>query len=241
MSGSYGQLSDTRSRLTRIFLAAGLPLFWLACILLSGLDVPTFLSLAREDGAIENLQALVLVAGCLVSGAVSWELFRQNQKQWAFFYALISLGLLFLAGEEISWGQRMFGVATPDWFRRYNKQRETNVHNLKLIVFEMAQLCNVLPFLLIVVSAASAKIAPQTRERWRAGLWMPPPIFIPAWICCAFYRATRIYHDPSHLGTIPYSRIQSRLQEPVELILYIGGLAFVIMVLARVSRVRKIA
>jgi len=32
--------------------------------------------------------------------------------------------------EEISWGQRVFGIETPQWFLKHNKQGEINVHNL---------------------------------------------------------------------------------------------------------------
>lgn len=42
-------------------------------------------------------------------------------------------GLLFLlvALEEISWGQRIFGVETPDFLTSRNLQKETNLHNLE--------------------------------------------------------------------------------------------------------------
>ena len=44
----------------------------------------------------------------------------------------LALGLLsaFGAIEEISWGQRVFGWESPDWFLRHNAQGETNIHNL---------------------------------------------------------------------------------------------------------------
>ena len=38
--------------------------------------------------------------------------------------------LLFIAGEEISWGQRIFGYPTPDWIAERNLQEEFNLHNL---------------------------------------------------------------------------------------------------------------
>ena len=240
MARSYGALPDTRSKLIKVFLVAGLPLFWLVSILLSQLDASTFYDLNAEDGPIENLQVLVLLAACLVSGAILWNLLRQNQRGWAFFYALVCLGLFFLAGEEISWGQRIFGAATPDWFLQYNQQREISVHNLRVITNVMQRSADVVAVLLVIISAASVRIRPATRERWCAGLWMPPPIFIPAWLCFASYRGARIYHAISHL-TKRVPPILSRLQEPAELILYIGALAFVVMVLMQVRRVPKSA
>lgn len=45
---------------------------------------------------------------------------------------LLLLGLLCLVcfGEEISWGQRIFGWQTPDTIKELNVQQETNIHNL---------------------------------------------------------------------------------------------------------------
>jgi hypothetical protein len=44
----------------------------------------------------------------------------------------IFYGLLFFlgAGEEVSWGQRIFGWESGEFFMENNKQMETNFHNL---------------------------------------------------------------------------------------------------------------
>jgi hypothetical protein len=44
-------------------------------------------------------------------------------------YGLALLSLL-AAGEEISWGQRLFGFETSESMRQLNYQNETNLHNL---------------------------------------------------------------------------------------------------------------
>ena len=45
------------------------------------------------------------------------------------------LGLLFfvLVGEEISWGQRIFGFATPEGMEEKNIQGEFNLHNMDFL------------------------------------------------------------------------------------------------------------
>ncbi len=45
---------------------------------------------------------------------------------------LILAGFMFLfgAGEEISWGQRIFNIETPEFFKKHNAQKEMNLHNL---------------------------------------------------------------------------------------------------------------
>ena len=45
---------------------------------------------------------------------------------------LFSIIFFFGFGEEISWGQRIFNVETPDFFIENNLQSETNIHNLMI-------------------------------------------------------------------------------------------------------------
>ena len=43
---------------------------------------------------------------------------------------LVGVGLFLVGMEEISWGQRMFGVAPPAFFHDNSRQDEINIHNL---------------------------------------------------------------------------------------------------------------
>ncbi|MBU4263084.1 MAG: tetratricopeptide repeat protein [Proteobacteria bacterium] len=51
-----------------------------------------------------------------------------KSRFWLFFAAL-ALACFYVTGEEISWGQRLFNIATPDFFGSHNLQQETNLHN----------------------------------------------------------------------------------------------------------------
>lgn len=46
------------------------------------------------------------------------------------FYLLLGLIYIFCCGEEISWGQQIFGWETTEIFQKDNAQQETNIHNL---------------------------------------------------------------------------------------------------------------
>ena len=58
-------------------------------------------------------------------------------------YVLGGMAMVFAAGEEISWGQRIFGFATPDWLMRLNDQEEFNVHNIVNGLFDIIYLFGV--------------------------------------------------------------------------------------------------
>ncbi len=50
------------------------------------------------------------------------------------------LVMVFVAGEEISWGQRLIGFATPDALMDINAQEEFNLHNIDTDLFYLIQL-----------------------------------------------------------------------------------------------------
>lgn len=57
--------------------------------------------------------------------------FDRKTKRNIWFLALAVLMFVYF-GEEISWGQRIFGWETPAALKELNAQRETNIHNLWL-------------------------------------------------------------------------------------------------------------
>jgi hypothetical protein len=60
----------------------------------------------------------------------------RRHRHWSFLgvTGFVTFICFFGMGEEISWGQRIFNVETPEYFLTYNKQAETGLHNL---VFEV--------------------------------------------------------------------------------------------------------
>ena len=89
--------------------------------------------LTEEDYWVEYLTAVwFLLAGFLLLGTAWREpsLFRRC------VYLLGGMAMVFAAGEEISWGQRIFGFATPDFLLPLNHQKEFNVHNIISGTFE---------------------------------------------------------------------------------------------------------
>jgi len=83
-----------------------------------------------EDGWIEWITVFALAAGAVL---FLKRAFTLTDKPWVFFrLACFGAGLLLIfgAGEEISWGQRLFGLEAPDIIKDHNKQSELTLHNL---------------------------------------------------------------------------------------------------------------
>ena len=85
-----------------------------------------------EDGIVEWLTVGGLLAGSLVCFNRFIALFKK--KNWWFLVVTFVLGILLFiaAGEEISWGQRILGIKSSEYFLKNNAQGETNIHNLVL-------------------------------------------------------------------------------------------------------------
>jgi len=84
--------------------------------------------LLREDGPIEYLTALLFLAAAALAAAHARA--RSRAGQGTLLAWLAAAALLWLGGEEISWGQRLFGWDTPPAIMAVNTHEETNIHNM---------------------------------------------------------------------------------------------------------------
>lgn len=118
---------------------------------------------AVEDGPVEWATAVALF---VAAGVSAWTAFRPGGgRHWLHRATWIGLTLVcfFAAGEEISWGQRLLGVASPEFFLQHNAQRETNLHNLVVGGVKVNKL--VFSQLMIVVAAAFLLGLPALHRR----------------------------------------------------------------------------
>lgn len=83
-----------------------------------------------EDGEIEYATVALLLTSCTLV-VIRWLRLHRDRS---FRFTLVSLAIVtssfFIAGEELSWGQRIFELETTDYFKENNAQEELNLHNL---------------------------------------------------------------------------------------------------------------
>jgi hypothetical protein len=92
----------------------------------------------REDGLIEMSTALTFLCCAAVSAILAIRFLNRRHCiisnasiGWrAGWHGLLALFFFMCFGEEISWGQRIFGWETIEFFRTINVQNENNLHNL---------------------------------------------------------------------------------------------------------------
>ncbi len=83
-----------------------------------------------EDGPIEYGTAIGLLLSCFILTWRVTSMARFGRYASAALLGVYALAFFFGAGEEISWGQRIFGWQTGEFFMEHNRQLETTFHNL---------------------------------------------------------------------------------------------------------------
>ncbi|MCP3979569.1 MAG: hypothetical protein GY716_09605 [bacterium] len=115
---------------------------------------PTFLG---ELGIIENVTFVAIVVG-IVAALRLLVVVRPKDPKILAFVVLMTLGSIYYAGEEISWGQHFFGFGTPEGWSEINRQQETNLHNT-------SPLFDKLPRLLFTIAAAVGGVIIPLKRR----------------------------------------------------------------------------
>lgn len=165
-------------------LAWGLPI--LAIIFLAiQLIFPEFgqLLVRKEDWPFFR-NAIFVKCACQLVGMIAFIITAINYGKNRHFLAmstaiLIALVLFVMAGEELSWGQRIFGWSTSELFNA-NAQGETNLHNFATQEFQ-----NTLYFggwLLLIGFAffrnCLAKLINHLKPFKYLQSWLPPMVFV---------------------------------------------------------------
>ena len=111
--------------------------------LLLGWALSTRPDLFDEDGLVENVQVALLAAATLLFAAVAGKAAHRGDRPVTVLVVCMALVCLTVTGEELSWGQRIFGWSTPEAWVTHNYQGETNLHN----TFDIFLLTRYLPLL----------------------------------------------------------------------------------------------
>jgi len=108
------------------------PIFFISVLVFNKIifgpgNISYFMFLA-EDGPIEYSTSIFYFLSSVFSILVAINFLKVKKKTLALLYILLSSGLFFMGAEEISWGQRILLVDTPEFFAD-NLQNEITFHN----------------------------------------------------------------------------------------------------------------
>lgn len=83
-----------------------------------------------EDGFVENGTAIMLFCTVILLIYKLLKFYNVKSIFWKIGILVFTTWFIFGAGEEISWGQRIFHYQPSEFFIEHNAQKEENLHNL---------------------------------------------------------------------------------------------------------------
>ena len=153
-----------------------------------------------EDHPVEWAEFAFLVFACLAAGCAAVRLARSGRYRLAVLLVLVAVGCLGLAGEEISWGERVFSLGVPAELAAANKQHELNVHNLVLGPISFNTISQVVDLTLGTGGLALA-LAARPRRSLFGSTWLwevaPPLIAAPGFALAVLYQVFMLITDTS--------------------------------------------
>jgi hypothetical protein len=85
--------------------------------------------ITNEDHIVEWLTIICLILAGIFSFMIAIRQRNQlDRKFW--FYLIFALACVIFALEEMSWGQRIFNIQSPEFFLENSDQQEINIHNV---------------------------------------------------------------------------------------------------------------
>jgi hypothetical protein len=181
-------------------------------ILLWFADRSVLTSSGLEDAFAENLTAvlyfmafLLTLSACVASRSGRMYFFGWDTSG-SIWLLLLAVFFFVCFGEEVSWGQRIFGWATPETWKEVNGHSETNLHNiLDNAKVDAGRLLTLIALSYGVLLPILDRFSERARRfiAW-SGVPVPPletaGLFVIVFVA---YRALRLYYPDT---TAPYAK-----------------------------------
>ncbi|MEM7540117.1 MAG: hypothetical protein AAF384_00890 [Pseudomonadota bacterium] len=196
---------------------------------------PTFYSqyIDGERGLIELATPVVAFCALYFGIRASRLAWRSHSRAVATWITLVTVGSFYFAGEELSWGQHLFGWQTPEVFLSLNNQAETNLHNMSSWLDQKPRLLLELWVLVggLIVPLVARKKPPTAGGEFGRWFWPPHECFVAAALAIAIRMPERL-KELFAWPAIPY---EIRYSEPQE---YYFALFLLIYLFALSRRLR---
>jgi len=180
-----------------------------------------FRIIMKEDSIMEYSTAFFYLIASIFGAFLAVRFLKQKKYLVGISYIILSLGMFFVFGEEISWGQRIFDIPTFGYFRGHNMQNENTIHNLSISSFRFFM------HLIGYYGSFSWILLLLGIKKFR---FILNPYFIPKWYLMSYFipiiirHLKRLYIKPDY--NIWYE-LFLRSEEPAEFLLSIGFFLFV--------------
>jgi hypothetical protein len=181
-------------------------------------------------GFLEFTQFAVLMVGFFISLALFRFPIVRASKLFIAAAIVFALTCLYIAGEEMSWGQHFFNWSTPEYWAEINRQDETNLHNVSPWFNQRPRLVLEIGILIGAIALPIWQLirGPITQPAIIA-LFIPPVAALPVGLTYLLFKAVDHVTKRGH-----YPWLLGRPNEAVESIMYLFILYYLIVFYRRI-------
>jgi len=185
------------------WVIALLPFIGAAGVFLTYFHRPLYRFVTMEDGPIEWTQFVCYALACVAGVGIAYKRFKAGHPWQALLFLGFGFANFFIAGEEIAWGQRIFGLETPDELKAINHQGEITLHNIQIVQ-------NAFNFVLFLAGTygsiayfANLKLRFERYGDQANYLLVPPLFLVPAFLILFGYKFIRytVVRSPGFIVT----------------------------------------
>ena len=181
-------------------------------------DRKLYIFLSYEDNVLEIISAIVYLFTARVAFKLAKLCFSERKMLDGYVYGLFCLAMAFIFAEEISWGQRIFNISTPEYLMNINTQQEISLHNL-------APVQKILHRIYIFIGLAGGILWVFARQN----SLLFNNRFVPRWYLMFYFLPVAVfYFSYNYMGLAEKpGGLIGRDQEVFELLLSIGFFLFI--------------
>jgi len=189
----------------------------------SWIDFDLYHSIIGEDSIIEYSTAFFYLIASIFGAFLAVRFLKQKKYLFGISYIILSLGMFFVFGEEISWGQRIFDIPTFGYFQGRSLQNENTIHNLRGTFYYFLLLSKFIGF----YGSLSWMLLLIDIKKFR---FILNPYFIPKWYLMSYFMPimlTVFVFYTKYPKSVYHALITGEFTEPSEFLLSIGFFLFV--------------
>jgi hypothetical protein len=88
----------------------------------------------HEGGLLDPAEGLLWLVALVINARILWTMWKRHGLSFVtLWFAGMTFACFVLLGEEVSWGQHVFGIVKPsEHMAKINAQHEVNFHNLNI-------------------------------------------------------------------------------------------------------------
>ena len=183
-------------------------------------------------GVLELSQFVIMLVALAIAVGLLFNPFVRRRPFVLTVTILSALSCLYIAGEEMSWGQHFFHWNTPDYWAQVNRQGETNLHNTYAVFEKWPRAILEIGVFIGGLLRAAGRGVRSARARQPAVAVPAPAALIPIAIAVFAFKYLDVAQQKGYLQTLV-----QRPSELVELYLYLFILGYLIVFARRIHAI----